>query len=352
MPDIGSLSLNPRLHDNYDGDNRQQYQFSANQQLSGQFNPLGGMTPSPLKMKPTRAGLPTQWLDNSMAIPNNRPLSPYNNSDFSSFGSSPPLGHLQASALAPSTPNQNAEDQVIPTAIIVKNIPFNASLSIHTPYTFNYHLDQQGSFPADADTVVAALNGFDIQGRKLRVEYKKVLQVGEKERIERERAIRRMHSMQLEKEQQQAVQQAYDDFGPKSSSPNELDLNNPSTLEIYSCILLFKGDRMRDELAFLRTLSQKQRRVVHLIAQELGDERYAIVTHIDPNRTQRAQAVILSRAPSAYLSATSSQSQIASSLRMKKSVPDMKPLHTQAPRLATRASNGNIREGYATIASQ
>jgi hypothetical protein len=36
---------------------------------------------------------------------------------------------------------------------------------------------------------------------------------------------------------------------------------------------------------------------------------------------------------------------------MKKSMPDMKTLHTQAPRLATRASNGNIREGYATIAS-
>ncbi|KAG1906802.1 uncharacterized protein F5891DRAFT_1238947 [Suillus fuscotomentosus] len=58
-PDIGSLSLNPHLHDNYNGDNRQQYQFSTNQQLSGQFNPLGGMTPSPLKMKPTHAGLPT-----------------------------------------------------------------------------------------------------------------------------------------------------------------------------------------------------------------------------------------------------------------------------------------------------
>jgi len=36
---------------------------------------------------------------------------------------------------------------------------------------------------------------------------------------------------------------------------------------------------------------------------------------------------------------------------MKKSMPDMKTLHTQAPRLMTRASNGNIREGYATIAS-
>jgi RNA recognition motif-containing protein len=47
---------------------------------------------------------------------------------------------------------------------------------------------------ADADTVVAALNGFDVQGRTLRVEYKKVLQAGEKERIEREKAIHRMRT--------------------------------------------------------------------------------------------------------------------------------------------------------------
>ena len=74
---------------------------------------------------------------------------------------------------------------------------------------------------------------------------------------------------------------------------NELDLNDPSTLEIYSRILLFKDDRMRDELAFSRTLTPQQRRVVHLIAQKLGvyhysvgegEERYAVVTRIDPNR--------------------------------------------------------------------
>ncbi|OAX43825.1 hypothetical protein K503DRAFT_853083 [Rhizopogon vinicolor AM-OR11-026] len=437
-PDIGSLSLNPqsqRLHDTYDYDqsalHRQPYQFSQNQQFSGQsqYNPLG-MSPSPLKVKPIRAGLPTQWLDNSMVIPDNRPLSPNNNSDFSSSGSSPPLGHITVPSLTPTTPSQNPDDEVIPTAIVVKNIPFNvkretlldiiASLSIPTPYAFNYHLDQQGSFrglafanfrqAADADAVVAALNGFDVQGRKLRVEYKKVLQAGEKERIEREKAIRRMRSMQLEKEQLQAVHQPYDDFpvtapaftpqrsfssgayqqqqyspppmphlpisqpfnpvasppvapatpnpSEKCSSSNELDLNDPSTLEIYSRILLFKDDRMRDELAFSRTLSPKQRRVVHLIAQKLGvyhysvgegDERYAVVTRIDPNRTQRVQPATLSRAPSAYLS--SSQPMIASSLRMKKSMPDMKTLHSQAPRLTSRASNGNIREGYATIAS-
>ena len=206
---------------------------------------------------------------------------------------------------------------------------------------------------ADADAVVAALNGFDVQGRKLRVEYKKVLQAGEKERIEREKALRRMRSMQLEKEQQQLViqHQQIDEFGAigtpvfsqsrsfsgapslanayqqqaspqpqnsppmpvpqpfgvtspapipatpthstKSTSANELDMNDPSTLEIYSRILLFKDDHMRDELAFSRTLSPKQRRIVHLVAQKLGvyhysvgegEERYAVVTRIDPER--------------------------------------------------------------------
>jgi R3H domain/RNA recognition motif. (a.k.a. RRM, RBD, or RNP domain) len=293
----------------------------------------------------------------------------------------------------PSVPslNQGAEDEVIPTAIVIKNIPFNvkretlldiivcplllstpftnlsslkqASLAIPTPYAFNYHLDQSGSFrglafanfrqASDADAVVAALNGFDVQGRKLRVEYKKVLQAGEKERIEREKAIRRMRSMQIEKEQQQQFQTApqapFDDFSvitspftpqrsysgnnyqttqqysPPSAPPmpvsqpygvqtpppalpvtptpslkatsisNELDLNDPSTLEIYSRILLFKDDHMRDELAFSRTLSPKQRRIVHLVAQKLGvyhyslgegDERYAVVTRIDPEKVR------------------------------------------------------------------
>lgn len=200
----------------------------------------------------------------------------------------------------------------------------------------------------DADAVVAALNGFDVQGRKLRVEYKKVLQAGEKERIEREKAIRRMKSMQLEREQQALAVQAttpYDDYGqvlptpftpqrsfstssvyqsqqayspstalppmptpqPYNTTPPlgqpvtpgglktpsaELDLNDPATLEIYSRILLFKDDPMRDELAFSRTLTPKQRRVVHLVAQKLGvyhysvgegEERHAVVTRMEPN---------------------------------------------------------------------
>lgn len=58
----------------------------------------------------------------------------------------------------------------------------------------------------------------------------------------------------------------------------------------------------------------------------------------------------LSRAPSAYLTPTQSTLP-ATSLRAKKSMPDMKTLHSQAPRLTSRSSNGNIREGYATMAA-
>ncbi|KAJ7702402.1 hypothetical protein B0H17DRAFT_1044223 [Mycena rosella] len=447
-PDLSSLTLSSshqRFHDNsYDdyGDatgSRPPHHFATSPGLpvQSQYNPLT-VGQSPLK-KPLRGALPTQWLDNS----DNRSLSPHNNSDFSSAGGSPPpMAHLSSPPIATS-PSQNPDDEVIPTAIVIKNIPFNvkretlldiiASLAIPTPYAFNYHLDQQGSFrglafanfrqSVDADAVVAALNGFDVQGRKLRVEYKKVLQAGEKERIEREKAIRRMRSMQIEKEHIGGTP-LYDDFastlptgytpqrsfsgspyqpqqysptnvspmpnppynhvltsppvGPtqqipippsvtpsvsdKSSSANELDLNDPSTLEIYSRILLFKDDRMRDELAFSRTLSPKQRRVVHLVAQKLGvyhysvgegEERYAVVTRIDPSRVSYPHYARYCSDINIPCSQQQQQQQQPSptSLRVKKSMPDMKTLHSQAPRLNPRSSNGNIREGYATIAT-
>jgi hypothetical protein len=79
-----------------------------------------------------------------------------------------------------------------------------------------------------------------------------------------------------------------------------------------------------------------------------GEERYAVVTRQDPNASRIHS---LSRMPSAYLSASPSGGAAAAALRSKKSMPDMKSLHTPSPRLTSRASNGNIREGFATIAS-
>lgn len=104
-----------------------------------------------------------------------------------------------------------AEEEIIPTAIVIKNIPFAVKkeqllevmtqLKIPLPYAFNYHFDDRGVFrglsfanfsaPEEAAVVVNSLNGYEIAGRKLRVEYKKMLPAHERERIEREKQERR-----------------------------------------------------------------------------------------------------------------------------------------------------------------
>jgi len=48
--------------------------------------------------------------------------------------------------------------------------------------------------PSETTAALAALNGYELQGRRLRVEYKRVLRHGEKEKIEREKALKRMRS--------------------------------------------------------------------------------------------------------------------------------------------------------------
>jgi len=152
-PDIASLSLSSkpsqqRIHDSYDyegnggnGGARSQYHYSTSPPIpaQSQYNPLT-LNQSPLKNKTLRGGLPSvrfffaltvveywadrtlkQWLDNPVATPDNRSLSPNNNSDFSSTGGSPPASQINA----PTTPVQGNDDEVIPTAIVIKNIPFN-----------------------------------------------------------------------------------------------------------------------------------------------------------------------------------------------------------------------------------
>lgn len=78
------------------------------------------------------------------------------------------------------------------------------------PHAFNFHFDQpaspngQGQFrglafanffePDQATAALTALNGYDIHGRKLRVEYKRQLRAGEKEKIEMAKALKRIRS--------------------------------------------------------------------------------------------------------------------------------------------------------------
>lgn len=146
-PDLSALSLShrpsqQRLHDTYDYDasaNRQ-FHYATSQGISHSSYNLAGIAQSPLKTKPVRGGLPQvfrpaisamagpahapqQWLDNTP--PDNRSLSPNNNSDFSSAGGSPPMGHLNPPMPTPQPAAPVSDDDIIPTAIVIKNIPFN-----------------------------------------------------------------------------------------------------------------------------------------------------------------------------------------------------------------------------------
>ena len=118
-----------------------------------------------------------------------------------------PLG---MSSLRPEQYPNDPDEELIPTAIVIKNIPFAVKkeqlvelmtqMSLPLPYAFNYHFDN-GVFrglafanftsPDETAQVIDHLNHYELQGRKLRVEYKKMLPLQERERIEREKRERR-----------------------------------------------------------------------------------------------------------------------------------------------------------------
>jgi RNA recognition motif-containing protein len=125
---------------------------------------------------------------------------------FSGLGPSP----LSGQGMRPDAMHVEPEDELIPTAIVIKNIPFAVKkeqlvqlmteMNLPLPYAFNYHFDNGvfrglafANFTSADETaaVIEHLNHFELQGRKLRVEYKKMLPLQERERIEREKRERR-----------------------------------------------------------------------------------------------------------------------------------------------------------------
>jgi RNA recognition motif-containing protein len=84
------------------------------------------------------------------------------------------------------------DEDLIPTAIVIKNIPFAVKkeqlvqimteMNLPLPYAFNYHFDN-GVFrglafanfttPDETHAVIGQMNHLDLHGRKLRVEYKR-----------------------------------------------------------------------------------------------------------------------------------------------------------------------------------
>lgn len=210
-------------------------------------------------------------------------------------------------------------DQLIPTAIVIKNIPFavrketlaSIMLEMHLPqpYAFNYHFDNGvfrglafANFQSAEDTrmVIEAMNGMDVHGRKLRVEYKKMLPEAERERIEREKRERRgqleeqhrgpmLHqqsSVQSLGALSQSQQRPPSHLGNSGSSqpmprpsltvPGDVDLNDPQTLDFYTELVMFRRDDSREILVFPPGIAPEHRRSIHILAHHMGLEHQSI----------------------------------------------------------------------------
>ncbi|KAM5343185.1 hypothetical protein ACJ41O_014151 [Fusarium nematophilum] len=193
-------------------------------------------------------------------------------------------------------------DQLIPTAIVIKNIPFavrketlaSIMLEMHLPqpYAFNYHFDNGvfrglafANFQSADDTrmVIEAMNGMDVHGRKLRVEYKKMLPEAERERIEREKRERRG---QLEEQHRAPIlhqQSSIQSLGGLSQAQargtshlGDVDLNDPQTLEFYTELVMFRRDDSREILVFPPGIAPEHRRSIHILAHHMGLEHQSI----------------------------------------------------------------------------
>lgn len=159
-------------------------------------------------------------------------------------GPGPGPGHMQSTPMRPDSLSQESEDELIPTAIVIKNIPFAVKkeqliqlmteLSLPLPYAFNYHFDNGvfrglafANFTSAEETavVIEALNHFDLQGRKLRVEYKKMLPLQERERIEREKRERRG---QLEEQHRPMAPSQLQSQASMSSLTSHMPTTSPS----------------------------------------------------------------------------------------------------------------------------
>ena len=211
------------------------------------------------------------------------------------------------------------DEELIPTAIVIKNIPFAVKkeqlvglmteMGLPLPYAFNYHFDN-GVFrglafanftsPDETATVISFLNHYELQGRKLRVEYKKMLPLQERERIEREKRERRgqleeqhrpMGSTQLHAQGSMSSLSSHlrgPSPSPLSQQPMkpsmkamslchtdayteaDVDMNDPRTLEFYTDLMIFRNDNNRETYIFPSSLTPDERLIVHTLAHSMG----------------------------------------------------------------------------------
>ncbi len=76
----------------------------------------------------------------------------------------------------------------------------------------------------------------------------------------------------------------------------DIDLNDPQTLNFYSELLLFKDDMSREALIFPTTLSPNQRRLVHTLAHHMG------LSHISRGNGEQRQVHVVRAPPGSNIS--------------------------------------------------
>ncbi|KAF4589895.1 Nucleotide-binding, alpha-beta plait [Ophiocordyceps camponoti-floridani] len=298
---MDSMPVNAAIHGGYMLDNGQAWNYST-----AGVATVNGAVHGPNRQRSVnrRAALPQSWTEHAaMPMPNS--LQP--------FPATLNGGHLQNGCLrldqgpAHTSPDLRSTasdgDQLIPTAIVIKNIPFAVrketlasimlDMNLPQPYAFNYHFDNGvfrglafANFQSADDTrvVIDAMNGMDVHGRKLRVEYKKMLPEAERERIEREKRERRG---QLEEQHrapmlhQQASLQSLGGMSQSqqrstSSHLGDVDLNDPQTLEFYTELAMFKRDEGREALIFPASIIPEHRRCIHILAHHMGLEHQSM----------------------------------------------------------------------------
>ncbi|KAB8301218.1 hypothetical protein EYC80_003107 [Monilinia laxa] len=262
-----------------------------------------------------RAEIPSGWMNSGSPSLG----GPITQSSLQQHNLSGMFEQPQHSHRSPPPPNQqNDHEELIPTAIVIKNIPFAvkkeqltemmSNMGLPLPYAFNYHFDN-GVFRGlafanftdarETQQVIDALNHMDLQGRKLRVEYKKMLPAAERDRIERDKRERRG---QLEEQHRApnmistgslhtAGSMTSMNSGLRTTSPSpvnmrqtvvtpnstaaEYDLNDPTTLSYYTELLLFKNDPEREAFTFAPTVSPADRRIIHTLAHNMGLDHHS-----------------------------------------------------------------------------
>ncbi|KAG6038345.1 hypothetical protein E4U41_004294 [Claviceps citrina] len=321
-----NVGFNPRAIDGMGGPGSMPSMYMLDNGQSWSYNSAniatvnGAMNgPSRQRSVNRRAALPQNWTDLSGMGMANAALQSFpaglGNGQLLNGGLRVDHGQSHTSPDLRSTASDG--DQLIPTAIVIKNIPFAVrketlasimlEMNLPQPYAFNYHFDNGvfrglafANFQSAEDTriVIEAMNGMDVHGRKLRVEYKKMLPEAERERIEREKRERRGQLEEQHRAPMLHQQSSIQSLGSmsqtqqrvsSSSHLGDVDLNDPQSLEFYTELVMFKRDESREILVFPPGISPEHRRSIHILAHHMG------LVHQSTGEADSRQLTVLKR---------------------------------------------------------